>query len=125
MVTQIQNTKSLSQDEIVFLNKVFEGTDIKDTQDFEMYLNILKEGEEEGSSNRVYADLLESIAKFLIDIKREYDEDRRSSNPYPEEIDKATDRVMLVLLRGALLAGYAPDEEVISLMKEYIKRHES
>ena len=125
MNAQTQNPKSLSQDEIAFLEQVFKDTDIRGIEDFQRYLVMLRKDEEPFSSNAIYADLLEAVIKFLIDTKREYDEDRASCCPDPQEIDKVVDRVMLVLLRGALLTGYAPSDDVITLMKQYIKRHES
>jgi len=125
MNTQPENPKALSQDEIVFLNKIVKEVEFKDFSDFMGYINELRRDEDEGSSNKIYGDLLENIVNFLLDTKNEYDEDANSCCPDPQEIDKAVDRVLLLLLKGLLKAGYAPDDSVIELMKEYIKRHES
>ena len=111
----------LSQDEVNFLNKVFKGTDIKSFDDFLKYIENLREGEPSSSPFVLYADLLETIVRFVVVKKREYDEDRVNSVKATEEIDKSIDRVMLVLLKGLLLAGYAPGDDVKKLMKKFNK----
>mgnify|MGYP001772609865 CR=1 FL=1 len=123
--------KTLGQEEIDFLNKIFNETDLrdefKDFKDFKHYIEYLKKCIDDDIncvSDRIYAELLEKIALFLLDMKREYDKDRISDIKAPEEIDKVVDIVMLFLLKGLILEGYAPDDSVIEIMKEFIKRHE-
>ena len=117
-------TQSLTEQEVKFLNNVMKETGFKDVEDFMNYINYLRRNEEEGNNNRTYADLLENIVRFLINTKNEYDEDRISCCPDPQEIDKSIDRILIILLRGLLITGYAPSDETIDLMKEYLKRHE-
>jgi len=129
MVTQNQNQKFPTEKE-VFLDTILKETDLKNTLTLEHYIRVLRicaEGQdpEYCNTDKHYADLLESIALFLLDLKRDYDLDKHSAIKSPEEIDKNVDRVLIFLLRGLTKVGYAPDEDVIQLMKEYIKRHES
>jgi len=127
MNTQPETT-TLSQEEIDFLTIALKEGGYKSLEDFENHIKILREDmyceNEQCNSDKNYAQLLDSIAKFLILTKEDYEKDRTSCCPAPEEIDFSVDRVLLILLKGLLLTGYAPDDSVIELMKEYIKRHE-
>jgi len=117
------NVNGYNKEEVEFLNKILKEVDFKDLSEFEDYVNSLSKGEDEESSNKIYAHVLESITKFLIDTKNQYDEDKTSCCPDPQEIDMSIDRLMVILLKGLLMAGYAPSDDVISIMKQYIGRH--